>query len=377
VNRPGPSLPLLASLALLAATPIQARAADAACGLAGVARVVAVGDVHGAHDNFVAVLRMAGLVDAKERWSGGKAHLVQTGDVLDRGPHSRKSLDLLMRLEKEARKAGGRVHALLGNHEVMNMQGDLRFVSAEEYEAFRTPDSEALRERSYQATLAEARERGRAAGQPLDEKAFREGFLARTPLGYIEHRRAFGPQGEYGRWLRRHDTVAVINGVAFLHGGLSPAVAPLGCGAINDGVRRELADGSKPAPAAPGVALATHAEGPLWYRGLAQADEASFGPSLDAILQAFGVRAVVVAHTVTGTGRVESRFAGRVVMIDAGMLPAFGGHLAALEIGPEGMTALYPDGRVKLGTGPVQREEPRAAAMPSAATSCSNAPQWP
>jgi hypothetical protein len=376
---------------VVAAPPLRARAADAACGLSGVARIVAVGDVHGAHDNFVAVLRMAGLIDANERWSGGKAYLVQTGDVLDRGPHSRKSLDLLMRLEKEARKAGGRVHALLGNHEVMNMQGDLRFVSAEEYEAFRTRDSEELRERSYQATLAQARERARGTGEALDEQAFREGFLARTPLGFIEHRRAFGPQGEYGRWLRRHDTVAVINGIAFLHGGLSPAVAPLGCAAINDGVRRELDEGPKPAPAAPRDALATHAEGPLWYRGLAQADEATFGPSLDAVLQAFGVRTVVVAHTVTATGRIESRFGGRVVMIDAGMLPAFGGHLAALEIGPEGMTALYPDGRVKLGAGPAQRADPsspwaileaspcstREAARPSAATWCSNAPQCP
>src|SRR6185295_5418060 len=86
----------------------------------GIDRVVAVGDVHGDHDQLVAVLRSAGLLDAQLKWSGGKAHLVQTGDILDRGPDSRKAMDLLMRLEVEARAAGGEVHCLIGNHEAMN-----------------------------------------------------------------------------------------------------------------------------------------------------------------------------------------------------------------------------------------------------------------
>src|SRR5262245_10688082 len=92
----------------------------------GVERVVAVGDVHGDYAGFVWVLRAAGIIDAKERWIGGKAHLVQTGDVVDRGGDSRKAMDLLMSLEKQAAKAGGRVHALIGNHEAMNLYGDLR-----------------------------------------------------------------------------------------------------------------------------------------------------------------------------------------------------------------------------------------------------------
>ena len=80
------------------------------------------------------------------RWAGGRAHLVQVGDVLDRGLEGPKALDLLIRLEAQAQKAGGRVHALLGNHEVMNMLGDLRYVSADEYKQFRTPESERRRE---------------------------------------------------------------------------------------------------------------------------------------------------------------------------------------------------------------------------------------
>lgn len=308
--------------------------------------MVAIGDVHGAYDNFVAVLAMTGLIDAEQRWSGGRARLVQTGDVLDRGPDSRKALELLMRLEQEASKAGGRVHALLGNHEAMRMQGDRRYVSGGEYEAFRTPDSEKLREHYYQALVAEVRQRSKAAGEGFDEAAFKRRFFADTPLGLLEMREAFGPQGRYGRWLRSHDTIVRIDGVVFLHGGISPAVAPLGCEAINDKVRRELA---QPAPASPTEALSTRPDGPLWYRGLAQEDEAALAPALEGILSALGARALVVGHTPTGTGRIQTRFDGRVVQIDAGMLPAFGGHLAALELGSEGMVALYPEGRVPLG----------------------------
>src|SRR6516162_4462647 len=75
-----------------------------------VPRVVAVGDVHADYAAFVAVLRSAGLIDQRDHWIGGKSHLVQTGDVPDRGPDTRKAMDLLMALEKEAAKAGGHVH---------------------------------------------------------------------------------------------------------------------------------------------------------------------------------------------------------------------------------------------------------------------------
>src|SRR5262245_33598569 len=101
----------------------------------GVERVVAVGDVHGDFGAFVGVLRAAGVIDQKNKWTGGKTHLVQTGDVPDRGADSRKVMDLLMDLEKQAPKAGGRVHALIGNHEAMNLYGDLRYVVPGEFAA--------------------------------------------------------------------------------------------------------------------------------------------------------------------------------------------------------------------------------------------------
>src|SRR5579872_432215 len=77
----------------------------------GVERVVAVGDIHGDYNGFVEVLRMAGVIDPANHWIGGKMHLVQVGDVADRGPDTRKIMDLLMDLEKQATQAGGHVHA--------------------------------------------------------------------------------------------------------------------------------------------------------------------------------------------------------------------------------------------------------------------------
>ena len=142
---------------------------------AGVTRVVAVGDVHGDYGGFVEVLRSAGLIDQKGKWTGGKTHLVQTGDVLDRGDDSRKVMDLLMNLEKQAAKAGGRVHALIGNHEAMNLYGDLRYTTPGEFAAFRSRDPEQLRAGDWD----------------------RRNIKAGHPPGWFEHRIELGPEGLY------------------------------------------------------------------------------------------------------------------------------------------------------------------------------------
>lgn len=340
-----PSLAVLVA-GLAAGPPLgpPARAADDVCNVEGVSRVVAVGDVHGSYDGLVAVLRMSGLVDEKTRWSGGKAHLVQVGDILDRGKDTRGVLDLLMRLQKEASKAGGRAHVLLGNHEVMNMMGDLRYVNPEEYAQFRRFNSAKLRERFYERALRRARDAAKEAGQELDADAFRAKFLEQAPLGFVERTQAFSAKGEYGRWLRERPVVAKINRVVFLHGGLTPETAALGCVGINAAVHRELTEDIKQTLADPLATLAAGPNGPLWYRGLAKEDETLFAPSVDKILETMGARAIVVGHTVAKTGRIETRFGGRVVMIDAGMTDVYGRHRAALEIDADGsFRALYPD----------------------------------
>lgn len=78
-----------------------------------------IGDIHGQYDKLVALLRESGLLDADLTWSGGDTHLWFTGDFLDRGPDGIRVVDLVMRLQGEAKAAGGEVNSLLGNHEVL------------------------------------------------------------------------------------------------------------------------------------------------------------------------------------------------------------------------------------------------------------------
>jgi len=310
---------------------------------------VAVGDVHGAYEGFLSVLRLAGLADERGHWAGGKAHLVQTGDVLDRGKDAPKVLDLLMRLEGEARKAGGRVHALLGNHEVMNVLGDLRYVNPEEYVAFRTTDSMERRTRFLRTLVEHERERARAAGGKFDEEAYRAKMSDEIPLGYLERREAFSADGRYGRWLRQRPVMVKVNGVVFVHGGLTPEVAALGCEKVTETVRREITRDVDDTRKEPLKSLAAGEAGPLWYRGYWKTDEAALRPAVERVLQLLDARAIVVGHTVTGSGQVQSRFGGRVVGIDLGMGEIYGSNLGALEVGPDGsLTALYPEKREEI-----------------------------
>ncbi len=336
-----------------AARSPQGQAADAWCDFTTPERVVAIGDVHGAHSQFVAILRATRLIDNRDRWIGGRAVLIQTGDVFDRGDDSRRALDLLRRLEREARRAGGQVMALAGNHEVMRLVGDWRYVSPGEIEAFRDVDSIERREMIRERATDAAASRARAERVPFDSGKFREQFLRDVPLGLIEMRQALAAGGQYGDWLRSRRTVVKVNDVLFLHGGLSEAAAALGCPSINETIVKEM----KAMPVPPeqlASLLSTSESGPLWYRGLATEPEDSFAPTVESILRRMDARAVVIGHTPT-MGRVTPRFGGRVVQIDAGMLAGKffpGGAPAALEMHRDAFTAVYLDRREALGAIP-------------------------
>ncbi len=306
----------------------------------GVGRIVAIGDVHGDYDQFVALLDSAGLINANHDWTGGKTHLVQTGDVLDRGPQSRKVMDLLMRLEVQARKAGGYVHALIGNHEAMNIYGDHRYVSPQEYAAFRDEKSEKTRDHFYKQHIKELK------GSPPPE---RKEWESRHPLGYFEHRYHFGPNGKYGKWIRRHNTVIKINDTIFLHGGISPKYANHSIRRINDRVRKELKDMRKLRGG-----IVTDEEGPLWYRGLARTAEKDLESHLETVLSNYGCERIVVAHAKV-PGAVMPRFGGRVILIEVGMSAPNGGRLACLLIEKNRAYALHRGKKLELpkdsGTG--------------------------
>ena len=353
---------LLASRTLvsLVAAPRPQQAPSQAidvCNIQTPERIVAIGDVHGAFDNFVAILRAAGLIDNRRQWTGGKTVFVQTGDVLDRGPASREAMDLLRKLEKEAPAAGGLVLPLLGNHEVMRLVSDRRYISAGEYDAFKGPDSNGLRDRAFDFLVNENAKRAKASGTPFDQREFRKLFYDQNPPGAVEMQLAFGPEGDYGRWVRDRKIVARVNGIVFLHGGLSPDVAAMGCEGINRTTQTELR-GPMP-PADPVRALITSPDGPLWYRGLID-DGAAPGPAdeskIDAAVKALDARAIVVGHTVSAPDyRIKPSSKGRIVQIDTGMLGGEffpGGRPSALEIKGDTWTAIYLDGRQPINRRP-------------------------
>jgi len=219
----------------------------------------------------------------------------------------------------------------------MRMLGDLRFVTPGEYQAFVGIDSA--------KTLDDLVQRA----DPKERDAVRK----QTPLGEIEMRIAFGRQGVYGTWVRALPTMVKINGILFVHGGISPTVADLGCDAVNKTVAQELDKDLDKTRQAPLASLVAREDGPLWYRGLASPDSETLATQVDDLLSKMHARGIVVAHTVVSDGRIHARFGGKVVQVDTGMQPAYvtGGRGSALEIQNGVLAAIYSDRRdVLLGS---------------------------
>ena len=385
---------LLLILALAAAPAVIVR------GLGGVApssspqspRIVAVGDVHGALDQFAGILQSAGLIDANRRWSGGNAVLVQTGDVFDRGPGVRGALDLLMQLEEEARRAGGRVEALLGNHEIMNLIGEFRDVSPATYAAFSDQRSADRQKRAYDDFVKVAK-RKRA------DVPSREEWNKVHPPGFVEYVDALGRRGKYGRWLRSHQVALALDGTVFMHAGVNPEATTGTLEEITRTAMRDLLVNEEARAALVQAQLLTDyatldealetavtevqriaeaikkqsdigehvtrefvdklqaflqigksslldPQGPLWFRGFAQwGDDAA--PLVAALATRFNVSRFVTGHTPSSPGRIKARFANRIFLIDTGMLTTYfkTGRASALELRDGRATAIYSDGR--------------------------------
>lgn len=331
------SLLLCISLGVLLAAPTAAGEDS----WQGVERIVAVGDVHGDYDNFLSLLREAELVNRRGNWIAGTTHFVQLGDIPDRGPDTAKIITLLKRLEIQAERAGGKVHVLIGNHEAMNMLGDLRYVDAGELAALRTRNSSRMRDRYYDQEVLRLQT---ANPEFVADAAFREQWEKEVPLGLIEHRQAWSPTGEFGSWVLQHNAVVRINRNLFLHGGISPALLGMSITAINEQIRLEL---QSTLGAEPG--LAEKEEGPLWYRGLVVNDEASEQAHVAQILSTYDVDRIIIGHT-PGMGTVVPRFDGKVLAIDAGLSAFYGGHRAALLLENDAAITLQRGHQVSVPT---------------------------
>jgi hypothetical protein len=360
--------------------------------------VIAIGDVHGDFDDFAAILQRSGVTDKQNHWAGGKATFVQTGDLIDRGPKPRQVMDLMMALEREAPPAGGRVVSLLGNHEMMNLMGDLRYVTAENYAGFADSNSEQRQKSGYQDYVKWRNSHAQLLAElPQPMELTEAEWMARHPLGFIEHGEAFGPNGTYGKWVREHAALAKIGGVIFLHGGIDPSLAHLKLDTINAHVRDEIKTfdddrqyllekkvilpfftlqevtavvqaeltaerKSQVAPDPQGQVrlvqflgyadwLSVRVDGPLWFRGYDKWTEEEGTAQIGKVLEAYDAAHIAVGHTVQQGGRIRPRFGNKVFLIDTGMLSSYypGGRASALEICNDArFTAEYMDQQMVL-----------------------------
>ena len=296
---------------------------------AAAARIVAIGDLHGDYAAWTAIARAAGVIDAQGRWAGRNTILVQSGDIPDRGPDSARIMREIMRLQREAPRRGGQVIALVGNHEAMNMIGDLRYVDPGEYAAFANANSAAMRDSAFESLKDDIARQYRAANPSLAAAEVRRKWLESTPLGWVEHRLAWRPSGEFGRWVVRNPAVAMVQGNLFVHGGISAEYSKLPINQINQRVRSALENNDQ-SP----TSIISDPIGPLWYRGLVAPDpevRPAAPGELATVLAAYGAKRIVIAHTPLLSG-IKILDDGKLVRIDSGNSRHYGGQLTYLEI---------------------------------------------
>jgi len=331
---------VVAAALLLGAAPPKAAEAP---------RIVAIGDLHGDHDAWVAIAQAAGVIDRKGKWTGGKTTLVQLGDVVDRGPDSLKIIRDLMRLQREAPRRGGKVYVLVGNHEAMNMTNDLRYVHPGDFAAFADRDSSRRRDLVYEANRQAIEAAYRARFPAMKPETIRAEWIKVTPLGKVEHQAAWSPDGEIGRWIIRNPAVLKIGDTLFVHGGISAAYT----GVSIDEINRRVAEALKAMDEAP-TSIINDPRGPLWYRGLITRqgdDETTKAPVITAtappmtidqeirlVLRAFSVKRIVVGHTPSLSG-ILSTSGGRLWRADSANSRAYGGTPSYLEIVGDRVTA--------------------------------------
>ncbi|KAK9762090.1 hypothetical protein K7432_012501 [Basidiobolus ranarum] len=265
-------------------------------------RVVAIGDLHGDFESALKVLQLAKLVDAEGSWIGGDDILVQTGDIVDRGPDTLRLYQYFFKLSSDAANRGGQVINLLGNHEIMNFAGDYRYV------------------------------------HPADD------------LGSSKEPRlsAFNTEGILGSHLLRWNITTIVSDTVFSHADLHPRWAKHGIAKINSIAHKKLYGDEKSNQERNwrwryfGGLFGD--DGPVWYRGFALGeDEAEVCRGIKESLELLKVKRMVVGHTTQRNGKVLTRCNGLYYVIDVGISRAYGNSIAALEINGDLVKPIYPN----------------------------------
>lgn len=337
---------------------------------------MAIGDLHGDLDQALKALHLVGAADPTGKWIGGRDTLVQTGDLIDRGPDSLAVLSLLERLQAEAAAAGGQVLLLLGNHELMNLSGDFRYVAASElawlhrnashefagssWDAFDDLDVEAGRSLwrtalAYDATAGKAlrsRHIAVTAGHGGCRTLFVHAGLNMHSLRAAVELESMSSSSSSSRSSIRSRSALEAADAVFMTAlrncflGLAGEVFMPGCGMAP----RKLEDLHCDRVAAAAALVLLGSQGPLWLRSYKFASSEDTCASVTEVLKAVGANRMVVGHNVQFGGRAHAPCGDRLHMIDVGISRAYGGHMAAwrCSLGADGtprVAVVYPEGQ--------------------------------
>ena len=261
------------------------------------ARIVAIGDLHGDLEASRTALRLAGAIDAADRWIGGDLVVVQTGDILDRGDGEAEIMDLFQRLKTEAAEAGGAVHVLNGNHELMNAYLDFRYVTEGGFADFG----------------------GEVEIDPADS------VLAQ--LEPVQRGRAVAarPGGSLAQLFSEQPVQVILGRTIFTHAGILPEHVDMGLDRMEADVRAWL------------LGQAAQPEwirgdlSPVWNRTYSGEPSVESCDILDTVLQRLELDRMVVGHTVQDAG-ITAYCGGRLWCIDVGLAARYGGAPEVLEI---------------------------------------------
>ncbi|RYG66793.1 calcineurin, partial [bacterium] len=271
-------------------------------------RIVAIGDLHGDLSATRRALRLAGAIDAKDAWVGGKLMIVQTGDLVDRGDDDRAILDLTERLKVDAKAAGGQFLGLVGNHEIMNAEFDFRYVTEGAYAKFGDITASGPVAKSRTANV-EPKAVGRAV--------------------------AFAPGGPYAKMLADRPVVARVGDTVFVHGGVLPKHVRYGL----DRAVKEVHDWLAGATAAAPSRTIMGEDGLLWTRMYSAAPSSEDCQMLAETLRLLAATRLVMGHTVQ-RGGISDACGKTAYRIDVGMSHAYQGPIEVLEIKGDAVTVL-------------------------------------
>lgn len=284
-------------------------------------RLVAIGDIHSDINAMRQVFRLAGAINENDEWIGGELAIVQLGDMIGRSDDERPVLDLLFDLQQQAEQHGGKVYALIGNHEIMGARVDNQAVGPNPFPAYEDMAGLDLTDPRLENLLPNQRHRGAAL-------------------------MAGGP---YARRIADWPTVLKLGSTVYVHGGVVPRWAEYGIDQINADVSAWLR-GDEPFEPDSSQRV-DDSDRVMWARHFSSRVDSFDCEMLQVSLDLLGAERMIVAHT--RHAQITAYCNQKVWVLDTGMSRAYGGQIQALELINDAVTrVLDPDGNIALGNQP-------------------------